>query len=464
MKIRKPRKIKPQKHHLEAIREDSGEWNTLRLVDKEGYNRKIKKYEWDLFSIIEDFQLGGLDFDATHFEKKFKPRIENEEMIKFDLSGVDLTGVNLNGVCLKQCDIFDAKFDECNIMESDFREARMGRATFKSSTISNTDFSSSTLRRSDFRRSIISDCNFRSACLSGASFEFVVTKGSTFECCDFRGGTFSESIFIDCNMLSSRYQQSRLSGSKFRSCVMDGSKFMKTDLTNAGFTNVSLSNSQIKDCFVYGLSAWDVTLENVVQENLYATKDSRSIIAPNLEMAQFIYMLMKDNKLRSMIETISNHGVLILGRFSHRKHLLYAIKEKLVDLGFLPIIFDFERPTNRDFTETILTLAGLSRFIVADITAPKSTPLESQAIVPNFMIPFIPLIEEGGQPFSMFKDLWVKHRDWVEAPLEYNSIDQLIKVFQVAVVDPANIRREKLRLQKAEELVGRRASNYEDDL
>ena len=40
------------------------------------------------------------------------------------------------------------------------------------------------------------------------------------------------------------------------------------------------------------------------------------------------------------------------------------------------MMFDFERPTQRDFTETIKTLAGLSRFIIADITNPKSSPLE----------------------------------------------------------------------------------------
>jgi hypothetical protein len=61
-------------------------------------------------------------------------------------------------------------------------------------------------------------------------------------------------------------------------------------------------------------------------------------------------------------------------------------------LNFLLIVFDFGRSTEGDFTETIMTLAGLSCFIIADITNPKSSPLELQAAVPNYMIPFVPII------------------------------------------------------------------------
>jgi hypothetical protein len=91
---------------------------------------------------------------------------------------------------------------------------------------------------------------------------------------------------------------------------------------------------------------------------------------------------------------------LILGRFTERKDVLEAIKKEVSRLDLLPIVFDFERPTDRDLTETIMTLAGLSRFIVADITAPKSVPLESHATVPNYMVPFVPLIQDGEKPFS----------------------------------------------------------------
>jgi hypothetical protein len=47
-------------------------------------------------------------------------------------------------------------------------------------------------------------------------------------------------------------------------------------------------------------------------------------------------------------------------------------------------------------------LAGLSHFVIVDITNPRSAPLELQATVPEYMIPFVPIIEKGEEPFAMF--------------------------------------------------------------
>lgn len=129
-------------------------------------------------------------------------------------------------------------------------------------------------------------------------------------------------------------------------------------------------------------------------------------------------------------------------------HVLERLRGSLRDMGLLPIVFDFERPKDRDFTETVKTLAGLSVFIIADITAPKSVPLELQATVPDYMLPFKPIIQKGGEPFAMFRDLQLKY-DWVLPQLEYESADQLMEVLEALVVLPA--------MQKRKELIERRA-------
>ena len=95
--------------------------------------------------------------------------------------------------------------------------------------------------------------------------------------------------------------------------------------------------------------------------------------------------------------------------------------------NLLPIIFDFERATSRDFTETIKTLAGMSLFVIADITNPKSAPLELQATIPDYQIPFVPIMQEGETPFSMFADLtkypWVLRPSRIPVPgWSYSSI------------------------------------------
>jgi len=65
----------------------------------------------------------------------------------------------------------------------------------------------------------------------------------------------------------------------------------------------------------------------------------------------------------------------------------------------------FERPTDRDLTETVRILAGLSRFVIADITNPRSVPLELQATVPDYMVPFVTILQRGQPAFGMFDDL-----------------------------------------------------------
>jgi hypothetical protein len=43
------------------------------------------------------------------------------------------------------------------------------------------------------------------------------------------------------------------------------------------------------------------------------------------------------------------------------------------------------------------------------------------------MIPFVPIIEDGEEPFAMFQDLWVKHRAWVLDPIAYGSVEELVR-------------------------------------
>ena len=94
-------------------------------------------------------------------------------------------------------------------------------------------------------------------------------------------------------------------------------------------------------------------------------------------------------------------------------------------------------------------LAGMSKFVIADITNPKSAPLELQATVPEMMIPFI---QEGEQPFAMLQDLWIKHRDWVFEPIEYSSVDRLIQTMDAEIIGPAETRFDELVMRRAETL------------
>jgi hypothetical protein len=72
-------------------------------------------------------------------------------------------------------------------------------------------------------------------------------------------------------------------------------------------------------------------------------------------------------------------------------------------------------------------LANLSHFVIVDITNPRSAPLELQAAVPDYRVPFVPILEKGQNPFAMFVDLQIRY-DWVLDVIIYPSVDRLIGV------------------------------------
>ena len=109
--------------------------------------------------------------------------------------------------------------------------------------------------------------------------------------------------------------------------------------------------------------------------------------------------------------------MLLLGRFTDgRIAVLERLREELRQRGYLPIVFNFDKPETKDFTETVRLLAGLSKFVIADLTSPKSAPYELGAIVSQTMISFQPIIAADETPFSMLQDLLTSYPDRVFQP------------------------------------------------
>jgi hypothetical protein len=209
--------------------------------------------------------------------------------------------------------------------------------------------------------------------------------------------------------------KANLSGANLRGAVLRQSILIKTD-----FRGADLSGAH-----VYGASVWDVNLDGAIQKDLVVTEPNQMCVtSDNLEMAQFLNLLMNNRKLRDIIDEITSRVVLILGRFtSERKAILDGLKEICRKHNLLPVLFDFEGPRSRNLTETVQTLAYLSRFIIADVTDPKSIPQELQATVPTLRVPVIPLVREGEKPYSMFYDLAENH--WVLRLRSYRSLYDL---------------------------------------
>ena len=81
--------------------------------------------------------------------------------------------------------------------------------------------------------------------------------------------------------------------------------------------------------------------------------------------------------------------------------------------------------------------------------------------MPDYMIPFVPIIHENEKPFAMFQDLKQKYGEWVLDVLQYDSAESLIGVLDKAVVRPALEMSDGLLLKKAETIRMRHVKDYE---
>jgi hypothetical protein len=71
----------------------------------------------------------------------------------------------------------------------------------------------------------------------------------------------------------------------------------------------------------------------------------REVTTDDLEVAQFLYLLLHNEKLQRVIDTITSKVVLILGCFSlsERKQVLDSLRDELRKRDYVPVVFDFEK-------------------------------------------------------------------------------------------------------------------------
>lgn len=241
---------------------------------------------------------------------------------------------------------------------------------------------------------------------------------------------------IGANLSKADLRGANLGGADLTETDLRGADLAGAQLCYAHLVGTKLENANLTGCRIYGISTWGLKLEGANQSNLIITPPGEPVITvDNLEVAQLIYLLLENKKIRDVIDTIATKVVLILGRFTEeRKAVLDGIRERLRYHDYSPVLFDFEEPLSRNKTETISTLAHMASFIIADITDAKSIPQELQSIIPNLpSVPVQPLLQASAEEYGMFDGY--KHYPWVIEIHRYQDIDDLLKSLGEVIVN-----------------------------
>jgi uncharacterized protein YjbI with pentapeptide repeats len=384
--------------------------------------------------------------------------LSKANLSKADLREADLIDANLSGANLSGANLSGAHFDGSKLSKADLREANLkgaflGFVDLREANLSGADLKGALLNGSLFRGVNFSDAHLRDADLSDTDLSGVNLSGVNLNLAELNSANLSGANLSGAHLYKADFSFANLSQANLSQATLSYADLSGADLSGAHLESstlveTNLTGATLTHCSIYGISVWNVRLEGTKQDNLVITPlDEPTITVDNLKIAQFIYLLLNNAEIRDVIDTIAKKAVLILGRFTpERKAVLDALREALRTQGYLPILFDFDKPSSQDLTETVSTLAHLSRFIIVDLTDPSSAPYEVGTIALNHIKPIQALFQpsnEAKRVFAMFPDL-IRRYDWVLPPYEYQDQEQLLASLQTKVITPAE--------QKAQEL------------
>jgi len=419
---------------------------------------------------LRDANLTNVNFKGSDLTKAFfrkatliHAHLNSASLVQANLEEANLTDVslreaklmkaNLTKTTFIRADLSYADISDANLSDSNLFKANLRKATLWNVTLERADLRECELEGADFSSANLERTNLNKANLERAILNHARLTNTHLVESNLFKADLTYANLMSANLVNTNLRNANLYGADLTNADLSQSNLRGADLTYSILIKTKIDNAILSNCNVYGVSVWGLQGEFKEQKDLIITSlFEPSITIDNINIAQFVYLILSNKELRDVINTLTSKAVLILGRFAipERKAILDALRNKLREFNLLPIIFDFDRPTDKDFTETIKTLAGLCYFVIADVTNPKSSPLELQATVPDYQIPFVPIIQEGERPFAMMVDLQKKY-NWVLNTVSYDSQETLMRVLKPLIIDPAMKKRQELRLIKAQE-------------
>lgn len=389
---------------------------------------------------LSGVNLQGIDLQGVNFE--------NTDLSGSNLYDADLYEANLKGAKFNKATLSSAKLLELDLRGINFNEAKLDGAILQQANLSRANFSRANLMNANLDKADLSEATLCDAKLWGANLGEVKLCGA-----NLTGAQLHRADLLEANLTGADLTNANLGGAWLRKVNFSKAILQGTSLINSQLGNANFHDAIISDCLVHGISAWGLqNLDTAQQSNLIVTRnDEPQITVGDLEVAQFVYMLLNNSKIRNIIDTITSKVVLILGRFQNMQRL-QSISEEFQKRDYVPVIFNFEKPVSHTFIETVSTLAHMAKFVVADVTDPKIVLQELPHIVSSVAVPVLPLLEKGSKEPITLSDLRVNHLSLLDT-CRYEDIDDLIQSFDEKVIDPLKTKGEELSRRKAEELM-----------
>ena len=245
-------------------------------------------------------------------------------------------------------------------------------------------------------------------------------RGATLHHGDFRRAVCLDRTYLahadlrEANFTGAMMAETTLSRADLTKTCFDGADLTRAELSDAILDETSLLGTNLPRAVVGGtfirrVKTDDKTDQSDLLVDVHVAWERRQgerikfTEANDIRVAQFHNIVDEPGSVGKLLAATTKRVVLILGRFlPRRKRVLDRLAKALSERGKIAVIFDFPSPVDREVSDTVRFIAGMSEFIVVDLTKASSVPLELQATIPDLMIPVLPIVQSGHEVFSMF--------------------------------------------------------------
>jgi uncharacterized protein YjbI with pentapeptide repeats len=360
--------------------------------------------------------------------------------VGWNLSRVNFEGADLRDADFRKADLREAKLDGADLRAADLSGADLTEADLCDTCLVGARFIGAWLDRALFNRALITDVSFAKASLRLTEFvraRFLPPlrfEGAKLWRTNLRRANLKKAIFRKAKLIRAKLVDADLTEADLREADLRGAC-----LEGARLIGSVLEGAKLAGASIYGSSVWKVRCPPSVPAGLIVTRvgDDNKITTDNIEVAQYISLLLDNDRIRWAMDAVAKKIVLILGRFiKGRKAILEAIREKLRTYNYVSVIFDFEKPESYDLMETMSALAHMSRFVIADFTEPSMVLQEVPHVVANLKLPVVPLFcRDFGEPPDVL--LGLERGGLVLKTFYYKNEEHLLGSLRAEVVDQA---------------------------
>jgi uncharacterized protein YjbI with pentapeptide repeats len=375
----------------------------------------------------------NLRWADLHEANLHEARLRKADLSAAYLGGADLSEAHMRDVNLSEAHLSGADLNGADLRRACLRDAHLSGAHLSRTQLGEADLSGADLRKANLRGARFRGANLRKALLREANLLWVHLREADLREAELCGANLRKANLSRANLCKARLDETDLGGADLREADLS-----EANLSQARLVETNLEKANLTGCTIYGISAWGIQLQGAHQTNLRITPDNEpAITVDSLEVAQFIYLHLYNERIRDIIETIGKRIVLILGQFTEKqKPVLEAIREELRKGNYVPMLFDVQTPLRPDSLETIAELAHLARFTLADMTEASTILEDIPHVVRQMAVPVQPLQLEGSghgpfAPYNFERDDALLETYW------YKDLDDLCRSFETKVIAPA---------------------------